>query len=332
MNIRKRISAIRISLLLLVVGLAQSAYAQDPLPSWNDSDRKSAIIEFVQTVTDRNSKGFVPAAERIATFDNDGTLWAEQPLYFQLLWALDGIREMAPDHPEWKTTEPYKSALAGDMKGVMAGGEEAVLKILVTPHVNVTSDEFHNSVADWLATSKHPTTGLPYTKMIFQPMLELVNYLAANEFKVYIVSGGGIDFIRVFSEEVYGIPPEHVVGSTLDAKYEVRDGQPVIIKEGKIMLIDDKAGKPVGIYRHIGRKPIFAAGNSDGDYQMLEYTTTNRDVPTFGLYIHHTDSEREFAYDRKSSIGGLAKGLDDADAKGWHVVDMKKDWKQVYPK
>lgn len=312
---------------------AQAVATSDPLPSWNDGQAKSAIIEFVECVTKEGSPDFVPVPERIATFDNDGTLWSEQPLYFQALFALDRVRALAADHPEWKSTEPYKSAIAGDMQGLMATGKEGLAKILVASHANMTAEEFENSVRDWLATARHPTTGKPYTEMVFQPMLELLNYLRANDFKTFIVSGGGIDFMRVFSERVYGIPPEQVVGSTIDAEFEMRDGLPTIVKEGKLVLVDDKVGKPVGIYRHIGRRPIFAAGNSDGDLQMLQYTTItgDRDDARFGLIVHHTDGDREWAYDRASHIGQLDKALDDAPQEGWLIVDMKKDWKHVFP-
>jgi phosphoglycolate phosphatase-like HAD superfamily hydrolase len=310
-----------------------AAAGVDPLPSWNDGAAKSAIIDFVNRVTDENSPGFVPVPQRIATFDNDGTLWAEQPAYFQLLFALDRVRAMAPDHPEWKETEPFKSAISGDMKGLMATGMKGLEEVVLVAHTNMTADEFATSVADWVATSKHPMTGMRYTDMVYQPMLELLEYLRSNGFKTFIVSGGGIDFMRVFTEQVYGIPPEQVVGSALDAKYELRDGVPTIVKSG--LFVDDKAGKPVGIYRHIGRRPVFAAGNSDGDQQMLEYTTIPRsdadESARFGLLVHHTDADREWAYDRGSHIGGLDTALDEAAQRGWLVVDMKDDWNRIYP-
>jgi phosphoglycolate phosphatase-like HAD superfamily hydrolase len=318
------------------VGFADAAHAaRDPLPSWNEGATKSAIIDFVARVTDRHSKDFVPEPERIAVFDNDGTLWSEQPLYFQGFYALARIRAMAPDHPDWPTTEPFKSAMAGDMKGLMATGEKGVMQVLLTAHSGVTATGFADSVADWAATAKRPQTGMLFTQMIFKPMLELLDYLRAKGFKTFIVSGGGVDFMRVFAERVYGIPPEQVVGTTGDAKFEMVDGIPTIIKEPKIMLVDDKAGKPVGIYRNIGRRPIFAAGNSDGDQQMLEYTTIPRDAndttPRFGLIVHHTDGEREFAYDRESHMGRLDAALDEAPSRGWTVVDMKADWRTIYP-
>jgi phosphoserine phosphatase len=324
-------------LALCAAGLAtaQPKTTGDPLPSWNDSKAKSAIIEFVKRVTVQDSPDFVPPAERIATFDNDGTLWSEQPMYFQGTFALDRVRAMAADHPEWQKTEPFKSVIAGDMKGLMATGKEGLEKVLLAAHANMTAEAFEASVRDWLATAKHPKTGMPYTQMVYQPMLELLDYLRANDFKTFIVSGGGIDFMRVFSEKVYGIPPEQVVGTTIDAKFEMRDGVPTIVKTGTLMLLDDKVGKPVGIYRHIGRRPIFAAGNSDGDLQMLQYTTSARDgndtTPRFGMLVHHTDADREWAYDRKSHIGQLDKALDEASQRGWVVVDMKADWSQIYP-
>ncbi|MFV8817266.1 HAD family hydrolase [Haliea sp. E17] len=320
---------------LLCLLLPVLAWGDEPLASWQDGGAKTAIIAFVEKVSDTASPGFVPAEQRIATFDNDGTLWSEQPLYFQGIWALDQIRKMAPSHPEWQQQEPFKSALAGDIHGMLAGGEGPLLKMLMVPHANVTAHDFASEVSAWLVSARHPTTGMQYTDMVFQPMLELMDYLRANDFKVYIVSGGGIDFIRVFAEQRYGVPPEQVIGSTADARFEMRDGVPTIVKEGKITLVDDKAGKPVGIYRHIGRRPIFAAGNSDGDMQMLEYTTIaegpDDKTPRFGLIVHHTDGEREFAYDRQSAMGKLDKALDAAPEQGWLVVDMKKDWKQVYP-
>lgn len=309
---------------------------KDPLPSWNDGSTKASIVQFVERVTDHSSDDFVPVAERIATFDNDGCLWAEQPVYFQLLWALDRIRAMSNDHPEWTTTEPFQSAIAGDMDGLMKTGEEGLVKVVRAAHADVTATEFRRLVNDWLETAKHPQTGMRYSDMVYQPMLELLAYLRANEFKTFIVSGGGIDFLRVFSEKTYGIPPEQVVGTTIDAEFGLVDGIPTITKRGKLVLIDDKAGKPVGIYRHIGRRPIFAGGNSDGDLQMLQYTTIatgpQDTTPRLGLCVHHTDAEREFAYDRESHVGRLSQALDDAPKHGWVVVDMKKDWTTIYPK
>lgn len=323
-----------LALLCMLVFAAQAATA-DPLPSWNDGANKTAIINFVDRVTKEDSSDFVPAPERIATFDNDGTLWSEQPLYFQGFFALSQIRNMAKDHPEWKDIEPFKSALAGDMEGLMATGQAGLMKVLTTAHSGMTADEFATAVAEWANTARHPGTGMLFTGMVFQPMLELMDYLRDNGFKVFIVSGGGVDFMRVFVEQLYGIPPEQVVGTTGDASFEMRDGIPTIVKQPKILLIDDKQGKPVGIYRHIGRRPIFAAGNSDGDEQMLEYTTIARNAgdttPRLGLIVHHTDADREYAYDRQSHMGKLSQALDDADQRGWLLIDMQRDWKQIYP-
>ena len=319
-------------LLILICGLvvATTAAAADPLPSWNDGPTKEAIVGFVDKVTKSGSPDFVPENQRIATFDNDGNLWSEQPVYFQLMYALDQVKKMAPEHPEWKTQEPFASVLKGDTKKVLASGKEGLMKILAATHANMEAEDFQNNVASWLKTARHPKTNRPYNEMIYQPMLELLEYLRANGFKTFIVSGGGVDFMRVFAEQTYGIPPDQVVGSSLKAKYEVRDGKPVIIKLPEIHLVDDKEGKPIGIHQYIGQRPIFASGNSDGDYQMLEWTTAG-DGPRFGIILHHTDGKREWAYDRDSHIGQLNKGLDDASKKGWVVIDMQKDWKVVYP-
>ncbi len=315
----------------LAVTIANAAAADDPLPSWNDGPTKSAILTFVQKVTDEGSPDFVPVAQRIATFDNDGCLWAEQPMYFQLIFALDRVKQLSADHPEWKTTEPFKSALAGDMQGLMASGKEGLAKIGAASHANVSAEDFADAARGWLATATHPKTGKRYVEMVYQPMLELLKYLRANEFKTFIVSGGGVDFLRVFAEQTYGIPPEQVVGSRMGAEFEMRDGVPTIVKRPTDLFIDDKAGKPVGIYQQIGRRPIFAAGNSDGDLQMLQYTTVDHD-PSFGLIVHHTDADREWAYDRESHVGRLDKALDEAPQRGWTVIDMKRDWKVVFPR
>lgn len=331
MHVRYRLQSwLTASLLIFFLVNAISAQAASPLPSWNDGPTKDAIVGFVEKVTQKGSPDFVPENQRIATFDNDGNLWAEQPVYFQLIYAIDQVKKMAPQHPEWKTEEPFASVLKGDMKNVIASGKEGLMKIIAATHANMTAEEFQSNVRDWLNTAKHPKTGQPYNKMVYQPMLELLDYLRANGFKTFIVSGGGVDFMRVFAEQTYGIPPDQVVGSSIKAKYEVRDGKPVIIKLPEINLVDDKEGKPVGIHQYIGQRPIFAAGNSDGDYQMMEWTTAG-DGPRFGLLLHHTDGEREWAYDRKSHIGQLNKGLDDAGEKGWTVIDMKNDWKVIFP-
>jgi phosphoglycolate phosphatase-like HAD superfamily hydrolase len=311
--------------------LAATVAAQDdPLPSWNDGAPKSAIVDFVTAVTTEGGPAFVAEPERIAVFDNDGTLWAEQPAYFQLLFAIDRVKAMAPEHPEWQTQEPFASLLKGDVKGALAGGEHAVGEIVMATHSGMTTDAFATAVSEWLATAKHPTKDRLYTTMAYQPMLELLAYLRANGFSTYIVSGGGIDFIRVFSEELYGIPTEQVVGSSGKLKFEIVDGAPELTKLPELDFIDDGPGKPVGIQMHIGRKPIAAFGNSDGDLQMLQYTCIP-EGPSFCLYLHHTDAEREWAYDRDSHIGRLDKGLDEAAARGWTVVDMKNDWETVFP-
>jgi hypothetical protein len=272
----------------------------------------------------------VPADERIATFDNDGTLWAEQPAYFQLFFAIDRVKELAPQHPEWKMKEPFASLLKGNLKGVLAGGEHAMLEIVMATHAGMTTEEFEKIVKDWIGTAKHPVTKRPYTEMVYQPMLELLAYLRANDFKTFIVSGGGIEFMRPWTQEVYGIPPEQVVGSSIKTRFEMRDGKPVLVRLPELNFIDDKDGKPIGINSYIGRRPLAAFGNSDGDLQMLQWTTGGQGS-RFALYVHHTDAEREWAYDRDSSIGRLDKGLDEALEKGWTVVDMKQDWKRVYP-
>jgi len=310
--------------------VVQQPVATDPLPSWNDTGSKQAIIEFVTKVTREGGPDFVPVAERIATFDNDGTLWAEQPLYFQLAFALDRVKALAPQHPEWATQEPFASLLKGDVAGALAGGNKAAGEIMMVSHAGVTTDEFEQTVKDWIASAKHPTTQRAYTDMVYQPMLELLDYLRANGFKTFIVSGGGVEFMRAWVENVYGIPPEQVVGSSGKLKWEMRDTGPVIVKLPEIDFIDDKEGKPVGIQKFIGRRPIFAFGNSDGDHQMLQWTAAGSGARFMGL-VHHTDAEREWAYDRESHIGQLDKALDEAMAKGWTVVDMKNDWKDVFP-
>jgi phosphoglycolate phosphatase-like HAD superfamily hydrolase len=302
----------------------------DPLPSWNEGPARDAILGFVERVTDPASSDFVPEPERIAVFDNDGTLWAEQPSYFQLAFAIDRVRALAPERPEWATTMPFKAVLEGDMGALAAGGEHAILELVMATHAGMTTDEFAGTVEEWLATARHPRFDRPYGDCVYQPMLELLEYLRANRFKTFIVSGGGIDFMRVFTERVYGIPPEQVVGSVEELAYEVRDGRPVLIKKPGIFFIDDKAGKPVGIHKFIGRRPIAAFGNSDGDFQMLEWTTSASGA-RLGLYVHHDDAEREWAYDRESSIGRLDRGLDEAAGRGWIVVSMKSDWRRVFP-
>jgi haloacid dehalogenase-like hydrolase len=319
-------------LLTLSVGTVNAA---DPLPSWNDGASKSAIIEFVGKITRDNSPGYLPEPERIAVFDNDGTLWSEQPAYFQLLFAMDRVKALAPKHPEWKSTQPFQAVLEGDMKTLAASGEKGLLTLIMATHAGMTSVEFRKIVDDWLVTARHPKFKRPYTDLVYQPMLELLSYLRANGFKTFIVSGGGIEFMRAFAEGVYGVPPEQVIGSSIKTKFQLNNGIPEIVREADINFIDDKDGKPVGINQFIGRRPVAAFGNSDGDLQMLQYTTIPRSkedtTPRFGLIVHHTDAEREFAYDRKSTFGHLDKALDEASKNGWVVVDMKKDWKKIYP-
>jgi hypothetical protein len=315
--------------LLALLLLVNVAFAADPLPSWNDGATKKSIIGFVEKVTKPGSPDFVPVAERIATFDNDGTLWAEQPMYFQFFFTLDRVKALAPQHPEWKTKEPFASLLKGDLKGAFASGERAGLEIVMATHAGMTTEDFDKIVRDWIATAKHPKTDRLYTEMVYQPMLELLAYLRANNFKTFIVSGGGIEFMRPWTEKIYGIPPEQVIGSSIKTKFELRDGKPVLVRLPEVDFIDDNVGKPVGIQQHIGRRPIAAFGNSDGDLQMLQWTTTGRGT-RLGLLVHHTDAEREWAYDRKSSVGQLDKALDEARAKNWTVVNMKKDWKKVF--
>jgi phosphoglycolate phosphatase-like HAD superfamily hydrolase len=319
-------------LLALVAGLASGAHAlaqNDPLPSWNDGKARQAIVAFVKNVTGKGSPGFVPPAERIAVFDNDGTLWAEQPMYFQLAFALDRVKALAPQHPEWKDKEPFASLLKGDLKGALAGGEKAIGEIVMVTHAGMSTEEFEKIARDWIGSARHPKTGRPYDEMVYQPMVELLRYLRANGFKTYIVSGGGVEFMRPWVEKAYGIPPEQVVGSTIKTKFELRDGKPVIMRLPEIDFIDDKEGKPVAINKFIGRRPLLAFGNSDGDLQMLQWTAAGGGARFMGI-VHHTDAEREFAYDRKSPFGRLDKALDEATAKGWTVVDMRKDWKRVF--
>jgi haloacid dehalogenase-like hydrolase len=318
--------------LAIVSGLAVSAaFAQtDPLPSWNDGPTKQAIVGFVEKITDKEGKDYVPPEDRIATFDNDGTLWVEQPVYTQLLFAIDRVKALAPEHPEWKDQQPFKAVLEGDMKTVAASGEKGIAELVMASHAGMSPAEFQKIVGDWLAEAKDKRFGRSYTDLVYQPMLELLSYLRANGFTTYIVSGGGIEFVRNFSEPVYGIPPAQVVGSSIKTKYELVDGKPTLIRLPELDFINDKDGKPVGINQYIGQRPIAAFGNSDGDYQMLDWTTAG-EGPRFGLIVHHTDAEREYAYDRDSSVGRLDQALDDAPAKGWVVVDMKNDWKEIFP-
>lgn len=319
------------SLVLITLALiSASLHAADPLPSWNDGPSKKAITAFVEKVTSENTADFVPPAERIATFDNDGTLWSEQPMYFQAFFIFDRIKQLAPQNPQWKDKEPFASVLKGDLKTALAGGERALLEMAMATHAGTTTEEFEKIVSDWAANAKHPKTGKPFTQMVYQPMLEVLAYLRANGFKTFIVSGGGIEFMRPWTEKVYGIPPEQVIGSSIKTKFELRDGTPVLARLPELNFIDDKEGKPVAIQQHIGRRPIMAFGNSDGDFQMLEWTTTGKG-PRFALIVHHDDAAREYAYDRGSHIGKLEKGLDQAPQRGWTIVSMKNDWKNIYP-
>ncbi len=302
----------------------------DPLPSWNDGAAKQAILRFVETVTDQSDSRFVPEPERIAVFDNDGTLWSEQPVYFQLLFAIDRIRALAPEHPDWKATQPFRAVLENDMEALLASGHEGLLQLVMASHAGMTTAEFEQIVDDWIAAARHPRFGRPFTECVYQPMLEVLAYLRANGFKTFIVSGGGIEFMRPWVEEVYGIPPEQVVGSTINTEYEIRDGKPVLMRLPEIDFIDDKEGKPVGIHRFIGRRPIAAFGNSDGDLQMLQWTAAG-DGERLMVIVRHTDAEREWAYDRESHIGRLDKALDEAGERGWTVIDMRTDWRVIYP-
>ena len=302
----------------------------DPLPSWNEGAAKKAIIDYVSMVSDSASNNFVPESSRIATFDNDGTLWAEQPAYFQLFFAMDRIKAMAKDHPEWKNQQPFKAILEDDMATLSQQGMQGIVTMVMTSHANMTTDEFHDIVADWIKTAKHPSKNVGFNEMVYQPMLELLTYLRSNGFKTYIVSGGGVDFMRAIVTEVYGIPEEQIIGSRVKTEFDDNDGNPVIRRLPGLDYNDDKEGKPLNIQKIIGKKPVFAAGNSDGDLQMLQWTATNS-YPNFELFIHHTDADREWAYDRESHIGQFDKGLDEATDKGWTLVDMKNDWKVVFP-
>ncbi len=300
------------------------------MKSWNEGAAKQSILDFVKRVTTAGGPDFVSAPERIAVFDNDGTLWAESPFYFQGLFIIDRVRALAAGHPEWKTTQPYQAVLENDTATLAQGGEAALVELAMATHAGVTTEEFATIVTDWLATARHPRFKRPYTEVVYQPMLELLDYLRANGFKTFIVSGGGIEFIRTFSERVYGIPAEQVLGSTIETKYVVKEGRPVLVREAKVDFIDDKEGKPVGINRFIGRRPIAAFGNSDGDFAMLEWAMAGPG-PRLAVIVHHDDAEREYAYDRGSMVGKLERGLDEAEGRGWTVVGMKQDWKRVFP-
>jgi phosphoglycolate phosphatase-like HAD superfamily hydrolase len=321
----------RVLLAVVLFALATFAYAQsDPLPSWNEGASKTAILDFVADVTDEASADFVKPEERIAAFDNDGTLWAEKPIPVEFQFAIDRVKALAPEHPEWKTAEPFESLLAGDMKTFLAGGETSVVPILTASHSGMTPAAFEQIVKEWLATTKHPTKDRLYTDLVYQPMLELLAYLRANGFKAFIVSGGGVEFMRAFADHSSGVPREQVIGSEGKLKFEMLEGKPVLMKLPDVQFVDDKEGKPIGIEQVIGRRPIAAFGNSDGDLQMLQWTGAGSGK-RFCLFVHHTDAVREWAYDRHSIVGRLDKGLDVAAANGWTVVSMQDDWKTIFP-
>lgn len=330
---RKFLSAIAggtLGLLLNLICLVPTFAQSDLLLSWNDTPTKQAIVDFVRRVTTPGGSEFVPAAARVATFDNDGTLWVEQPMYVQLAFALDRVKALAPLHPEWQYTEPFQSVLAGDMQALAGFSERSLLDLILLTHAGMTTDEFSKIVVDWLATARDPRFRRPYTELVYQPMLELISYLRANGFKTYIVSGGGVEFMRPWTDKVYGVPPEQVVGSSIKTKFEMRDGIPTLFRLPEVNFIDDKAGKPVGIYEFVGRRPIAAFGNSDGDLEMLQWTTIGGDGLRLGAIVHHTDAAREYAYDRQSHFGRLDVALDAAAANRWTVIDMKKDWKVIF--
>ncbi len=332
MGVRASISRYLVLAIAGILACMASALAQtDPLPSWNDTAPKKAIVAFVDKVTAENTPDFVPESERIAVFDNDGTLWVEHPMYTQLAFALDRVKTLAPENPEWKDQQPFKAVLEGDMQALAASGEKGLVDIITTTHAGMTVDEFQTIVTDWLEKARHPRFDRPYTQLVYQPMLELLAYLRANGFKTFIVSGGGVEFMRPWTEEVYGVPPEQVVGSSIKTEFIMRDGIPTLHRLPEVNFIDDKAGKPVGINAAIGRRPIAAFGNSDGDLQMLQWTTLGGTSPRFGLIVHHTDAEREYAYDRQTEFGRLDEALDIAPINGWTVVDMKADWKEIFP-
>jgi len=331
MNTRLLITKAPVLILTLFLNACASGTpVADPLPSWNEGANKQRIVEFVTNVTDSNSANFVPQSKRIATFDNDGTLWSEKPTYFQLLFILDRIKIMAAEHPEWKTTQPFQAVLENDMAAVKAAGEHGLVEMAMATHAGMTTGDFETIVHEWLTTARHPTTGQAYNAMVYQPMLELLDYLRANGFKVFIVSGGGLEFMRPWTEAVYGIPPDQVIGSSIETQYELRDGQPVLVRVPKLHFINDNVTKPVAINRFIGQRPIFAAGNSDGDFEMLKWTTSG-DGKRLGLIVHHTDEKREWAYDRDSSEGRLVRGLDEAEENDWLLIDMAGDWGVIYP-
>ena len=318
------------TLALLATWISVAVAQTDPLPSWNDGPAKQAIVAFVTDVTREGSPDFVPPSERVATFDNDGTLWIEQPIYVQFAYALERVRALAPQHPEWKETQPFKAVLEGDMSALAAAGEKGAVEIVAATHAGMPPDEFKQQVKEWLATAKHPRFERRYEELVYQPMLEVLTYMRANGFKTFIVSGGGIEFIRAFAEKSYGIPPDQIVGSSIVTKFERRDGRPTLFRLPEVNFVDDGPGKPVGINQHIGLRPIAAFGNSDGDLQMLQWTT-EAGGRRLGVVVHHTDAEREYAYDRQSKVGHLDKALEAATVDRWTVIDMKRDWKTIFP-
>ena len=302
----------------------------DPLPSWNEGKTKASIRAYVKDVTNSMSENFIPISERIATFDNDGNLWAEQPLYFQLYFAIDMVKKMSVDHPEWKDKQPFKAVLENDMEELAKQGEHGLIKLVMATHSGNTTEEFESDVKEWIKKAKHPTKNVGFDELVYQPMLELLQYLRDNNFKTYVVSGGGVDFMRAFVTEIYGIPEEQIIGSRIKTEFDYNNGEPVIKRLPELDFIDDKEGKPLNIQKIIGKKPVFSSGNSDGDLPMMQWAASNK-YKSFMLYVHHTDAEREWAYDRDSHIGRLDKGLDQAIKDGWTVIDMKKDWKIIYP-
>jgi hypothetical protein len=314
---------------LLTPALAQ-VQAGDPLPSWRSGDAKTAILTFVQRVTEQGSPDLVPPSERIATFDNDGTLWCEHPLYVQLAFALDRVKAMAPTHPEWASKQPFQAVLEGDLKALAEAGERGLVELVLVTHAGMSVEEFGTIVLNWLSTAHHPRFGRPYTELVYQPMLELLAFLRASGFATFIVSGGGIEFMRPWSDKVYGVRPHEVVGSSIKTVFQMRDGQPELFRLPDVDFVDDGPGKPVGINSHIGRRPIAAFGNSDGDLEMLQWATTGGGV-RFGLIVHHTDAEREYAYDRDTHFGRLDKALDAAKLNGWTIANMKSDWSTIFP-
>lgn len=321
-------AALRLSVGMLLFLVLAAARAES-LPSWNESESRDQIVSFVAAVTDPGSPDFVPADKRVAVFDNDGTLWSEQPVYFQLLFAIDRVRALAEKNPEWETTQPFKAALEGDMEALVAAGKSGLLELLMASHAGMTTEEFAAIVLDWVTSARHPRFDRPFTELVYQPMLELLDYLRDNGFQTWIVSGGGIEFMRPWAFEVYGVPPEQVIGSSIKTRFEVRDGEPVLVRLPEVNFIDDKEGKPVAINQFIGRRPIAAFGNSDGDLQMLQWTTAG-DGRRLGVIVRHTDAEREWAYDRESHVGRLDQALDEAAQRGWLVIDMKEDWGRIY--